>query len=305
MKGKTPSPILVLGALITVQFLFGVNYVFAKIIVEAFPPLVWASIRIVIATLMMISIAVLSGHKHPKPDRHFFVPLILFAALGMIINQSTFLLGLRYTSATNSAILCTLIPVFTLVLVTLRRQEPMTWMRLAGFISAFSGVLVIRRIEDFRLSDQTVVGDLLTIVNALSYALFLSYGKKFLEKYDRPWTTAWLFIYGSFGIGLVSVPSWQGFVWPALTPVLVGSMIFNIVGGTLLTYFLNFWALAHAKSSSVALFIYTQPIFAALLAWGWLGEAPTLRSTLATLLIFLGMFLAFSREPVGKPAPSR
>jgi drug/metabolite transporter (DMT)-like permease len=110
MKGKAPSPILVLGALITVQFLFGVNYVFAKIIVEAFPPLVWASIRIVIATLMMVSIAVLSGHKHPKPDRHFFLPLILFAALGMIINQSTFLLGLRYTSATNSAILCTLIP---------------------------------------------------------------------------------------------------------------------------------------------------------------------------------------------------
>ena len=292
MNATPPSTLLVTCALIAVQILFGVNYVISKTVVDAFPPLVWASIRIVIATGIMGTIAILSRRKHPTGGRNFFLPLIVFALFGTIINQSSFLVGLRYTSATNSAILNTMIPVFTLLIVTVRGQEPLTWRRGIGFVLAFAGVLAIRKVENFTLSDQTAFGDFLTVLNCLSYGIFLTYSKKFMEQNDRVWVTVWMFLYGSIGIGLVALPDWIHFSQPTLTPALLWAMAFSILGGTILTYFLNFWALAYARSSSVALFIYLQPIFAAFLAWAWHHEIPSLRTMISGLMIFAGMIFA-------------
>ena len=301
MKPQTPSPILVFGALIFVQVLFGLNYVLSKVVVDVFPPLVWASARIIIAAIIMVGIAFFSGTDAPKPDRKFFIPLIAFSLLGIIINQSSFLVGLHYTTSTNSAILNTLIPVVTLMIVTFRGQEPLTLKRGLGFISAFAGVLVIRKVENFSLSNPTLIGDLLTILNCISYGFFLAYSKPFFQKYNRMWATAWMFLYGSVGLTLLATPQWFTFEMPVLTPVLIGCMIFGVLGATVLTYFLNFWALAYARSSSVALFIYLQPIVAAALAWFWFQEPPTARTLISSLLIFCGVLLGLSREPAKAP----
>jgi drug/metabolite transporter (DMT)-like permease len=298
-----PSPKLVLAALLAVQVLFGINYVVTKVVVSVFPPLLWASFRIIIAALFMLSVALLSGHPFPKDGKKFFIPLIGFSLLGIIINQASFLVGLRYTTSTNSAILNTLIPVFTLMIVTIRGQERMTGRKIAGFAFALAGVLSIRKIEEISFDNSTWIGDLLTVLNCLSYAFFLSYGKKFMETHDRFWTTFWLFSYGSVGLTLLGLPDWISFGWPVISAPLLACMAFAIIGGTLLTYFLNFWALAHARSSSVALFIYVQPIVASLLAWFWMGQQPTLRTLVSSSLIFVGMLLGLSaaNQPAAPP----
>lgn len=295
MKSSGVSPSRVFAALIVVQILFGAGYVVSKQLVGVFPPLVWASVRIIVSTVLMFGIILTARKRPPKVDRKFFISLIGFSLLGMIINQSSFLVGLKYTTSTNSAILNTLIPIFTLLIVTIRGQEPLTSLRVLGFIFALCGVVTIRHIEDFTLSSETFRGDLLTILNCLSYALFLSYSKPFLEKNDKLWTTAWLFLYGSIGITLLAIPDYLEFQWPVMTSALWFCVVFAIVGTTLMTYFLNFWALAHASSSSVALFIYLQPVIAAAIAWYWLGEEITLRTVVASGLIFFGMMMGLGR----------
>lgn len=304
MRSREPAHILVIAALIAVQLLFGVNYVVSKLVVGAFPPLLWASFRIIIASSIMLAVALATKRPHPSGGRKYFGPMVIFALLGTIINQSSFLVGLRYTTSTNSAVLNTLIPVFTLLIVTLRGQEPLTTRRALGFVSAFAGVLVIRKVEELSFSNKTVIGDLLTMLNCLSYGFFLSYAKTFLERNDRVWTTTWLFIYGSVGLTLMAMPDWLSFRMPELTPLLIGCMVFAIIGGTLLTYFLNMWALAYTRSSSVAIFIYMQPIVTAALAWAWHGEQITLRTALSSVLIFIGMLLALSRAPALDASPA-
>jgi drug/metabolite transporter (DMT)-like permease len=130
------------------------------------------------------------------------------------------------------------------------------------------------------------------MLNCLSYALFMSYSRKFLMEHDRLWTTAFLFLYGSVGLTLLAAPGWAEFQMPVMTPTLAACMVFAVVGGTFLTYFLNIWALAHTKTSSVAIFIYLQPVVAALLAWFWHGEMITMRTIGSSALIFAGLLLA-------------
>ena len=286
---RHPPPTLIFGALILVQVLFGVNYVVSKVLVEHFPPLVWASLRLFVAAGMMMSLAFASGRKHPKSTRKFFVPLIKYALLGIILNQGAFLLGLSYTTATNSAVLNTLIPIFTLLIVTLRGQEQFTLSKGIGFVAALAGVLVLRRVDQFSLSDKTLVGDLLTMFNCLCYAFFLSYSKPFLEANDRVWTTAWLFTYGALVMPFIALPSYLSFHWPPLSQTVELCMLFSILGGTVGTYFLNLWALTYTRSSSVALFIYLQPMVASVVAWVWFHEAATARVIISSGLILVGV----------------
>lgn len=291
-KQNPPGPWIALTA---VQILFGVNYVISKILVTAFPPLVWTHIRIFFAALGLVGIAILLKRKPPRFDLAFLKQLVICSALGVVLNQSSFLTGLRYTTATNSAILSTLIPVFTLLFVTISGKEALTLRRLLGFFCALVGVLVIRKVENLALSDQTLIGDLLTILNCILYGLFLVVGKKFIESNDPFWMTALLFSAGAVGMIPIALPSWVGFHWPEMSPTLIACMTFSIFGSTLFAYLLNTWALTRVRSSSVALFIYLQPVVASIIAWIWLSEVPTPNTIIASVLIFMGMFLGMAR----------
>jgi drug/metabolite transporter (DMT)-like permease len=289
-----PSPLLVVLALIAVQVCFGTNYVVSKLVVTNFPPLVWAGIRIAIATVVLFSVCFASGRPRPRLDRSFLLPLVGFALMGTILNQAAFLTGLRMTTATNSAVLNTLIPIATLALVTIRGQEPANWKKGVGFFLALAGVLSIRKLEEVHFSDATVIGDLLNVFNCLIYACFLSFSKKFIEKHDSLWVTAFLFLYGTIGLNLIALPSWISFVPPEMTTQLWVACAYAVGVGTLAAYFLNFWALKYAKASQVALFIYLQPIIASSIAYFFFGEVISLRVALSSALIFMGMITALS-----------
>lgn len=291
-----PSALLVVIALLIVQACFGANYVISKVVVSHFAPLVWGGIRIAIAASVMLAVCLLSHRKRPELNRAFLWPLAGFALLGTILNQASFLVGLRLTTSANSAVLNTLIPVFTLLLVTARGQEKLTRRRACGFVLAFLGVLAIRPFENVRFTDATFIGDLLNVMNCVFYAFFLSYSKPFMEKYDVLWVAAFLFLYGTVGINLLAIPSWLEFTPPEMTPALWTTAGVAVIFGTLIPYFLNFWALRHARASQVALFIYVQPIIAAAVAYLWLGEVMSLRAVLASGLIFSGMLVALSAQ---------
>lgn len=289
-------------AVVVVQILFGVNYVISKVIVGTIPPLIWAAFRVIVAASALFAISVALKRPRPKLNADFFRHIIPYSLLGVIINQGSFLVGLHYTTPTNSSILNTLIPVFTLLFVTLAGQEKASLRRVIGFILALSGVLALRNVEDFSISNQTLVGDGLTILNCLSYAVFLSVSKKFISTHDTLWITTWMFIFGSMGLTLLSLPSWKDFQLPDLSGEMIGFMIFSILGSTLLAYLLNNWALARLRSSSVALFIYMQPVVASMLAWLWFGDLPTVRTLLSSGLIFVGMVLSLKKAP-DQPEP--
>lgn len=116
-----------------------------------------------------------------------------------------------------------------------------------------------------------------------------------MSENDPLWNTTGLFAIGGFFLTALALPDWIHFQWPAINATILGCMLFSIFGSTLLAYYLNLWALSRTKSSSVALFIYVQPVVASLLAWVAFGEIITLRTILSSLLIFSGMLLALAR----------
>ena len=299
---RAPRPQLLVTALLLTQFCFGLNYIVSKVVVETLPPFLWAGLRCAVSCVLLASFALALKRRHPR-GRDFFVKAFWFSFLAISFNQGCFLLGLHYTSSTNSAILNTLIPVFTLIVVVFRRQETVTGQKLLSFALALAGVLVLVRADRFELGHGMGWGDFLTLLNSFSYALYLGTSKDFLCRYDRVWITVWLFAFGTVTLNIAAIPDWLHFQWPPISAALWACMIFVVVVGTFVTYLLTNWVLAYVEASKVALYVYIQPVVAAWIAWCWRGEVITFRTLLGSCLIFFGVFFVGKRAVAGAAPP--
>lgn len=294
------SQAVVYAALILIQVLFGINYSTSKVIVGKLDPFIWSNLRFVIAGVLMLVVTLLAKRPHPKMTKEFWLPIIPLSLLGMALGQGLFLLGLKHTTSVNTAIITTSIPILTLLVVVLRKQEAITINKLIGFFLAFSGVIFIRDLSQVSFGADTFIGDLMVFLGAFCFALYLSYGKKFLLGHDNLWVTTWMFIISGIFMTLINIPKFSEFIMPELTNVFVGSAAFTIVGATLVTYFLNNWALKRAPSGNVALFIYLQPVLAGIIGWYFLDEAITLRMIACSMLIMSGLIFSIMPSLIKK-----
>jgi drug/metabolite transporter (DMT)-like permease len=278
-------------ALALVQILFGVHYFVAKLILADMPPRAWAAVRICIAAAILLVWTVLAKRARPH-GRDAWKKLALYALFGVTINQLLFVEGLSRTTPSHSALINSLIPVLTLALAIAAGKERATPLGMLSIVVSFASVLLLLGVERFRLQDDLVLGDLLTLANGLSFSTFLVLSRDYLRRHDPVASTAWILGIGALGILAIGAGPLGRDEWGALPPRFWGLAAFAIVGATVVTYFLNSYALRHTDSSMVALFIYLQPPIATALSVGFLHERPTPRFYAASAGVLLGLLLA-------------
>jgi drug/metabolite transporter (DMT)-like permease len=285
----------VTSALLAVQLFFGLHYLAAKLVLAEIPPRAWAAIRISAAALILLALVRLLGRRLPT-GRADLKRLAVYALFGVVINQLCFVEGLKRTTPTHSALINTTIPVFSLLFAVLAGRERISGRKLLALVVALAGVLLV--IWPFGRTDfsgATLTGDLLTLVNSISFSLFLVISRDLLVRTDPLAATAVLMTFGALGILAVAGPALLAFDPAPVSAGTWGLAAFVIVFATVLTYVLNYWALARVPSSVVALFIYVQPLIAATLSAALLGERPPPPVLAGGLLIFAGVFLALRR----------
>lgn len=286
------SSIAIILCLTLIQVLFGINFSTSKIIVLKLDPIIWSNARFLIAGIILLVITFISGRKHPKVDRKFWIHLSILSLLGMALGQGLFLFGLRYTSSVNTSIITTIIPLLTLFVVVARKQEELTWPKLLGMTLGFMGVVFIRDLTQVSFSSNSFQGDILVFLGAFCFALYLSLGRDFLRKYDNLWITSYMFIISGIAMCFLNIPKFIEFKMPQVDTFFLIAVIYTILGATLLTYYLNNLVLRYASPAQVALFIYLQPIIAGLFGWYFLEEEISLRTFICFFLILSGVVIS-------------
>ena len=293
----------VLAALLAVQAAFGVHYPVAKLLLFEIEPRAWAAIRIVCAAAILLVVAVASGRPFPRRPADWG-RLAVFSLFGVVINQIFFVEGLSRTTPTHSAVINTSIPVSTLLFAVLLRRETVDRRKLSAFVLAAAGVMLVVEPQRVSFGSETAIGDLLTLINATSFAFFLVISRRLLTRTDPLAATGLLFAFGAAGI---VATGWRPLV--AFEPLAVSSSFwwlagYSIVFATVGTYLLNYWALARVDSSIVALFIYLQPLIAATLSAAWLGERPGWNVLCGGALIFAGVYFALRPRRAKRAGPA-
>jgi drug/metabolite transporter (DMT)-like permease len=292
------SKSLVIFSLIIVQILFGINFVTSKIVVEKLDPVLWATIRFWFSTLSLFPFLYKMQPDLFKIDKDSIIKGFALALAGVTFTQFFFLSGLKLTSASNASLLSTLTPIFTVIIVILRKQDKLTTKRGIGFALSFLGVLILQAQKEIDFSSKSFVGDLLVLFAFAATAIFLSYCKEFFTKLGHAKGTFWIFVFGTMQMSIYSLFTVSNIdINPSeLSTEFYMSFFFSIYGGTLATYFISNWAISKSKPDNVALFIYLQPVVATLLGVPYLNESISIKFFIVCLLIFSGFFLALKED---------
>ena len=280
-------------ALVVVQVLFGAWPLLGKVILRSISVTSLVAFRLIGAAL---ALTLLQRQLKPllKMPRKDFALLVLCALCGVVGNQLLYVKALSLTTVINAALLTTTIPVITLFVSILFRYDHWSLKRVAGIVLAGAGVLYL--IDPFRaqLTSETTAGNVLLLMNGLLYAIYLVISKRLFDRYGALNVITWIFLvsavmmlplsFYSFGNENLGAVSWT--VWLLIAIVI----LLPTVGA----YYLNAWALTHVSPSTVAVYIYLQPLIAFGFAPWLLGERWSSKTSIATLLIFAGVALVTS-----------
>ena len=277
-------------ALIAVQILFGTWPIVGKIVLRAIPAVTLVGLRVAGASLALLVLSGVGG-RLSAIKRADWSLLIVSSALGLILNQLLYVKGLSLTTAINSTLLSTTIPVATLLVgIVLGNDHASVW-RVFGIILAGAGVIYLIGPGRAQFSSQTRAGDLLIVANSICYGAYLAVSKDLMKRYNVITVITWLFIVacvptvpvGALTAVKLSFSSISLGVWLAI--------LYIILLPTVGAYYLNAWALARVPPSTVAVYIYLQRLIAFALAPLLLNESLSWRALIASVLIFAGVIV--------------
>ena len=277
-------------ALLAVQVIFGTWPIFGKLALRALPSTGFVAVRIGGAALAFLLILRARG-RLVSPARADLARLALYSLLGVVLNQFLYLKGLSLSTAVNAALLNATIPVFTLLIGALLGKERLTARVTLGTLVAAAGVVYLINPLRASLGGDTLAGNLLLVANTACYGAYLAISQDVFRRYGALTAMTWLFAIGS----VVAVPfggyqlAQTDFAAVSLGIWLV--LVYTVLVQTVGAYYLNAWALERVAPSTVAVYIYLQPLFAFATAPLFLGADEQLgfRHAVATALIFLGV----------------
>lgn len=219
--------------------------------------------------------------------------LFLCAVTGIAINQLLFLKGLSLTHSIHAALLMLTTPILIVFIAAWILKERLGFLKTIGLAFGVSGALVLILAKDNTGNGNNILlGDTLIIINAVSYTIYFILVKPLMLKYDPIVIIRWIF---TFGFVLVLPFGWAEFIqipWTKYTAIDFTSMGLIVFTGTFLAYLFNVYGIKVLGASVAGFYIYTQPVFTALIAMIFLHEQLTLYKLIAAALIFTGVYLA-------------
>ncbi len=285
-------------ALLSVQLLFGIHYLAAKLIVAEMSSPAWAALRVLSSAVVLLAVALIAKRKFPnKRDTLLLAGCSIF---GVGLNQAFFLEGISRTTGGHAALLNSQIPVFTLIIALLVGQEKLTLNKFLSFTLGAAGVLILLEIDNFNPDRTMFIGDLFNLANALSFAIFVVISRRVISRNDPLASTAVLFLVGSIWMIAYGGKEMLACDYSTLSSTAIWSIVFTVLGATVGTYLLNYWALARTRATHVALYIFLQPVIATILDVVVMKETLGWRFPIATVLV-LGALLFRNRNKEARP----
>ena len=234
-----------------------------------------------------------------RPPRVSRRDLLGLAALGFVaipLNQGLFLGGLSMTTPGHAALLYATTPIFVFLLGAWRGEERATPRRLAGIAVAFAGVAVVLgsrgQLSGAADARAGLAGDLLVLLAVVAWAVYVVFGKGYVERYGVVTTTGLSIVTGTLLYLPLGIALSRPAAFRSLSPGGWGSVAYLVALTSVAAYLLYYWALARAEASRVAVWSNTQPVLTALLAWALHGDPLTGAFVAGGALVVAGVALA-------------
>jgi len=285
-----------LAALIATS-IYGLNHTIAKGLMPVYiKPFGFILLRVLGAAILFWIIGIW-GPKE-RIEKKDWKRIIFCALFGMVINMLMFFKGLSLSTPINASIIVTISPIVVFLISAFFIKEKITFIKYFGISLGFSGALALILFSNEIRHDapNITLGNILFVVNAISYGIYLIIVKPLTLKYHPYTIMKWIFLIAVIINLPITITEFLEVEWASLPSEAIWKLSFVVIGTTFLTYLLNVFALKELKASTVGVFMYLQPPIAIVFAIIVGSDSLTFVKVVATLLIFAGVYLV-SKKP--------
>lgn len=230
-------------------------------------------------------------------DRRDIWKLILCSVLIISANQGLFIIGVGLTDPVDSAVMCALTPVLTLILSAIFLRFPMTWLKVGGVLMGLAGALIlVMGTAESAIAVNPLLGNILCLGAQLCAAIYYVGFTDIIEKYSPYVLMKWMFFISVFTFVPFCLPDMLRIDYSALPSEVWAGLVFIIAIPTFFAYLMIPIAQQSLRPTVVSAYAYLQPVVAAIVAVIMHVGGFGLDKALATILIFAGIYLVSRRS---------
>ena len=235
--------------------------------------------------------------REEKIDPKDYLRIVWAAFFGVALNMLSFFKGLSLTSPISASVLMVSTPIIVLVLSAIILKERMQKRRIFGIILGLVGTaFLILYGKSVGNATNASLGNFLVFINASSYGLYLVIVKKLMDKYNAFNFAKWIYLIGFIMVLPFGWNEFQGINWALMPLDIYWKIGFVVVCSTFLTYLLNLLTMRELKPTTIAVFVYLQPLFATIFAISLGKDELTLVKIISAILIFAGVYLVTQKN---------
>ena len=276
-------------ALLLANIIYALNYGWAKDVMSGgyLEPFAFILMRVIGATILFWSISLFFKEKVANKDK---LKMALCGVFGVAANQLLFFKGLDETTRINAAIIMVASPIIVALLSALIIKEKPSILRLIGIVIGLGGACFIILQNNTDNEGSTLFGNLLIILNATSYGLYLVLVKPLMSKYSPLTVIKWVFTFGLIMVLPFGLTELDTIIWNMPNDIIL-KIGFVIIFTTFFCYLFNIYGVKRVSPTVVSSYIYLQPILTSFIAVVSGHETISSAMIVSSLLIFLGVYL--------------
>ncbi len=281
-------------ALLAAQLIYGGSYSISKIAMPDYVhPFAFILLRVTGALILFWATSLFVREKMERKD---ILKLFLLALFGVAGNQLCFFKGLDLTTPINASIMMISNPIIVLVLSALILKERISSNKILGITLGVAGALTLLLVnKNFKLGTNTLMGDILILINSLSWAIYTIMVKPLMKKHHSITILKWIFLIGLLYVAPFGIPEYKLIDWNNMPLRIYLCIAFVVVGVTYLAYIFNTYALKELSPSAVSIYIYMQPFLASLIAVSMGQDNLDPIKVTSGILIIAGVYLVSKR----------
>jgi drug/metabolite transporter (DMT)-like permease len=276
--------------MLLVCLIWGINFSVTKLAIGQMPALPFTAIRFTLASLLLwLIVRRLEGPATLASD--VTRRLVILGIVGNTLYQLAFVLGLAYTTATNSSLIVATVPTVVAVLAGLLGLERITPRMWTGIALGTIGVVLVIAASGVEFSAVTLRGDLLTVLGVFCWAGYTLGLRRLPPELSPLRVTAVTTVAGTPGLVLAGLPGLAGMEWRSIPGTAWAALGYATVFSLVVAYLLWNRSVQSVGVTRTAIYMCLTPLIAVAAAWLMLGEQAQPLQGVGAMLIVAGVLL--------------
>ncbi|AKL96851.1 transporter EamA family [Clostridium aceticum] len=294
MNEKTIGNLAVAAAV----FIFSINYVSMKLLLEHLPTLTLIFLRFAIASIfltMLVKIKLKRGKQLQEIRKEDKKLVIITGFLGIAVYYFFQGMALNYISASLASLLAAMIPIFTLLTNMVLYKKRMEPFLLGSILAGIFGVFLVLDIGSTSLNTSDLIGCILMLCSVFSWIAYTIKTYELQKKYDSTYLLSKQCTAGTlllFIIALIDIPKvLPVFQQVEILPSLLLNLIFVGVVCAALGYLFYIYGMERVGVEVAALYLNLSPAITGITSYFILHE-PMTRNKVLGIFIVIGALYA-------------